>query len=61
MTSQLNYFIAQQREAELVSRAEQARLAGEARLARHRHKPGTRRKPAAGPLRLRRRPLPDCT
>ena len=34
MTSQLNYLIAQQSQAELVSRAEQARLASEARLAR---------------------------
>lgn len=34
MTSQLNYLIAQQRQAELVYRAEQARLASEARLAR---------------------------
>ena len=33
MTSQLNYLIAQQRQAELVSRAEQARLPSEARLA----------------------------
>ena len=33
MTSQLNYLIAQQRQAELVSRAEQARLASEARRA----------------------------
>jgi hypothetical protein len=33
MTSQLNYFIAQQRQAELVPRAEQARLASEARRA----------------------------
>ena len=52
MTSQLNYFIAQQRQAELVSRAEQARLISEARLARHRHKPGTPRTPATGPVRL---------
>ena len=34
MTSQLNYLIAQQRQAELVPRAEQARLASEAHLAR---------------------------
>ena len=34
MTSQLNYLIAQQRQAELVSRAERAWLASEARLAR---------------------------
>jgi hypothetical protein len=34
MTSQLNYLIAQQRQAELVSRADRARLASEARLAR---------------------------
>jgi hypothetical protein len=34
MTSQLNYLIAQQRQAELVSRAERARLATEPRLAR---------------------------
>jgi hypothetical protein len=61
MTSQLNYLIAQQRQAELVSRAAHALLASEARLARHRHKPGTPRKLAAGPLRLRRRPLPECT
>ena len=33
MTSQLNYLIAQQRQAERVSRAERARLASEARLA----------------------------
>jgi hypothetical protein len=32
MTSQLNYLIAQHRQAELVSDAEQARLAGDARL-----------------------------
>jgi hypothetical protein len=61
MTSQLSYPIAQQRQAELVSRAERARLASESRLARHRHNAGTPRKPAAGPLRLRRRPLPECT
>src|SRR5947209_13348552 len=34
MTSQLNYLIARQRQAELVSRAQQARLAREAGLAR---------------------------
>jgi hypothetical protein len=34
MTSQLNYLIAQQRQAEFVSRAERARLGNEARLAR---------------------------
>ena len=34
MTSQLNYLIAQWRQAEFVSRAERARLASEARLAR---------------------------
>ena len=34
MTSQLNYLIAQQRHADFVSGAEQARLAGEARLIR---------------------------
>ena len=34
MTSQLNYLIVQQRQAELVSRVEQARRASEARLAR---------------------------
>ena len=34
MTSQLNYFIAEVRQAELTSRAERARLASEARLAR---------------------------
>ena len=34
MTSQLNYLIAPQRQAELVSRAERARLVSEARLAR---------------------------
>jgi hypothetical protein len=34
MTSQLSYFIAQQRQAALVSRAEQARLASEAHAAR---------------------------
>jgi hypothetical protein len=33
MTSQLNYLIAQQRQAELVSHAERVRLASEARLA----------------------------
>ena len=33
MTSQLNYLIAQQRQAELVSRAEQAPLASDARRA----------------------------
>ena len=33
MTSQLNYLIAQQRHIELAHRAEQARLAGEARAA----------------------------
>ena len=61
MTSQLNYLIAQQRQAELVSRAEQARLASESRPARHRHNAVTPRKPAAGPVRLRRRPLRECT
>ena len=34
MTSQLNYLIVTQRQAVLVSRAEQARLASEARLPR---------------------------
>jgi hypothetical protein len=34
MTSQLNYLIAQQRQAELLAHAERARLAGEARVAR---------------------------
>ena len=33
MDSQVNYLIAQQRQAELVSRAEQARLANDARAA----------------------------
>ena len=61
MTSQLSYPIAQQRQAELVSRAERARLASESRRARHRHNAGTPRKLAAGLLRLRRRSLPECT
>ena len=52
MTSQLNYLIAQQRQAELVSSAEQARLASESRLARRRHNAGTPRKLAPGLLRL---------
>jgi hypothetical protein len=34
MTSQLNYLIARQRQVELAYRAEQARLAGEARATR---------------------------
>src|SRR5437763_13406425 len=41
MTSQLSYLIAQQRQAELVSRAEQARLASEACVAREEPRPAT--------------------
>ena len=62
MTSQLNYLIAQQRQAELLSRAEQARLASEARLAGSAPAPrwdpaqAGGRSPSLGPTTL-----PACT
>jgi hypothetical protein len=62
MTSQLNYLIAQQRQAELVSRAERAWLASEARLARSASAPLC--DPAQSGGRSRSFPpatLPECT
>jgi hypothetical protein len=62
MTSQLNYLIAQWRQAELVSRAERAWLASEARLARSASAPRWDPAPSGG-----RSPsfapatLPECT
>ena len=62
MTSQLNYLIAQWRQAELVSRAERAWLASEARLARSASAPrwdpaqSGGRSPSFAPATL-----PECT
>jgi hypothetical protein len=62
MTSQLNYLIAQQRQAELVSRAEQARLASEARLARSAPAPRWDPTQAGGRSQsLGPATLPECT
>ncbi|HUE28697.1 MAG TPA: GNAT family N-acetyltransferase [Solirubrobacteraceae bacterium] len=52
MTSQLNYLIAQQRHSELAARAEQARLVGEARVARSAQSPRRGRTCAAAADRL---------
>jgi hypothetical protein len=62
MNSQLNYLIAQQRQAELVSRAEQHRLGNEARRAVSASAPGWdptqsgSRSPSLAPAAL-----PECT
>ena len=62
MNSQLNYLIAQQRQAELVTRAERARLGNEARLARSASAPrwdpaqSCGRSPSLAPATV-----PECT
>jgi hypothetical protein len=62
MTSQLNYLIAQQRHADVVSGAEQARLAGEGRLIRSAPTPRWDPTQAAGPSpSFAPATLPECT
>jgi hypothetical protein len=62
MTSQLTYLIAQQRQAELGSRAEQARLAGEARRAQPASSPRRDASQAGGRSpSLAPATLPECT